>query len=85
METLYPWQQRYTFIDLLLIAYKPYIWNIYPLGKQQYLVVIAVLEALLPWQLRITFIIFHSSDNELHAWQTYSFLGNFIKWFTGQY
>ena len=57
METLYPRQQRYTFIGLPLMAYKPYIWNICPLGQHQYLVVLAVMETLLPWQLRNTFII----------------------------
>ena len=57
METWYPWKQRYTFIGLLLIAYKLYVWNICPLGQQQYLVVLAVLETLLPWQMRTTFII----------------------------
>ena len=36
---------------------QPYIWNICPLRKQQYLVILAVLETLLPCQLRITFII----------------------------
>ena len=55
------------------------------MGKQQYLVILAVLETLLPWQLRITLLFWHLKDNKLHAWQTYSFLVNSIKWFTGQY
>ena len=45
------------FIGLLFMAYKPYIWDICPLGQHQYLVVLAVVETLLPWQLRNTFII----------------------------
>ena len=35
------------------------------------------------WELLLLF--WHLKDNELHAWQTYSYLGNFIKWFTGHY
>ena len=47
-------------------------------GPKQYLVVLSVLETLLPWQLKTTFIILALKDNELHAWQTYSFLGKLV-------
>ena len=29
--------------------------------------------------------LWYLKEYELRAWETYSFLGNFIKWFTGQY